>query len=101
MDQYLNDLKKIVQEELSKEKYRSLSNEEKQRLGNEMAKNSMEIVSSSILDSLDLESLNEYESLIDKNTSIPELQNFILRKIPNFNEIVSAKINSYLDSIKI
>lgn len=101
MDQYLNDLKKVVKEELSKERYNLLSNEEKQKLGTEIAKNTLEIISSSILDSLDLESLIEYENLINQNTNTMVLQSFIKRKIPNFDEIVKSKITSYLDTIKI
>lgn len=101
MDQYLNDLKKVVKEELSKERYNLLSNEEKQKLGTEIAKNTLEIISSSILDSLDLESLIEYENLINQNTNTMELQSFIKRKIPNFDEIVKSRIIAYLDTIKI
>lgn len=101
MDRYLQEIKNSINIELSKEKYNSLNPEQKQQLGNEILKNTYEIVDRFITESLNKDLLSEYESMLKSNADIETVKNFFIQKSPNFQSNLMTKVSAYLDSIKI
>lgn len=101
MDRYLQEIKNSINIELSKEKYNSLNPEQKQQLGNEILKNTYEIVDRLITESLNKDLLAEYEGMLKSNSDIETIKNFFIQKLPNFQSNLMTKVSSYLDTIKI
>ena len=101
MDRYLQEIKNSINIELSKEKYNSLNPEQKQQLGNEILKNTYEIVDRLITESLNKDLLAEYESMLKSNTDVETIKNFFIQKLPNFQSNLMTKVSTYLDTIKI
>ena len=101
MDRYLQEIKNSINIELSKEKYNSLNPEQKQQLGNEILKNTYEIVDRLIAESLNKDLLAEYESMLKSNADVETIKNFFIQKLPNFQSNLMTKVSAYLDTIKI
>ena len=101
MDRYLQEIKNSINIELSKEKYNSLNPEQKQQLGNEILKNTYEIVDRLITESLNKDLLAEYESMLKSNANVETIKNFFIQKLPNFQSNLMTKVSAYLDTIKI
>ena len=101
MDRYLQEIKNSINIELSKEKYNSLNPEQKQQLGNEILKNTYEIVDRLITESLNKDLLAEYESMLKSNADVETIKNFFIQKLPNFQSNLMTKVSAYLDTIKI
>jgi len=79
-----------------------LSNkEQKQQLGNEILKNTYEIVDRLITESLNKDLLAEYEGMLKSNSDIETIKNFFIQKLPNFQSNLMTKVSAYLDTIKI
>lgn len=101
MDRYLQEIKNSINIELSKEKYNSLNPEQKQQLGNEILKNTYEIVDRLITESLNKDLLAEYEGMLKSNSDVETIKNFFIQKLPNFQSNLMIKVSAYLDTIKI
>lgn len=101
MDRYLQEIKNSINIELSKEKYNSLNPEQKQQLGNEILKNTYEIVDRLITESLNKDLLAEYEGMLKSNSDVETIKNFFIQKLPNFQSNLMTKVSAYLDTIKI
>jgi hypothetical protein len=101
MDQNLETIKKILTEELSKEKYSHLSNSEKQNLGNDIFKNTFQLIENAINKNLDPESYKMFEELLLQNASDEAVQGFLSQRIPNFQNLIVSEIKSYIESLKI
>lgn len=101
MDRYLQEIKNSINIELSKEKYNSLNPEQKQQLGNEILKNTYEIVDRLITESLNKDLLTEYEGMLKSNSDVETIKNFFIQKLPNFQSNLMTKVSAYLDTIKI
>jgi hypothetical protein len=101
MDQNLETIKKILTEELSKSKYSHLSNSEKQNLGNDIFKNTFQLIENAINKNLDPESYKMFEELLLQNASDEAVQGFLSQRIPNFQNLIVSEIKSYIESLKI
>jgi len=101
MDQNLETIKKILTEELSKEKYSHLSNSEKQNLGNDIFKNTFQLIENAINKNLDPESYKMFEELLLQNASDEAVQGFLSQRIPNFQNLIVSEIKSYIESLEI